>query len=72
MDESGIALGASKHQMVVGSSETARVYKMTPENREWVTIIENISVEGVYTRPLVIFKGKNVQSTWFIAAETPD
>ena len=71
MDESGIALGVSKHQFVLGSSQTSRVYKKTPENREWVTVIENISAAGEHTKPLVIFKGKSVQNAWF-PSNTPD
>ena len=34
MDESGLALGVSKHQLVLGSSQSTRVYKKTPKNRE--------------------------------------
>jgi hypothetical protein len=43
-----------------------------PENREWVTIIETISALGRKTRPVIIFKGKNPQSSWFDIKKVPD
>ncbi len=72
MDESGIALGVCIHQKVIGTSLSTSVRKKTPENREWVTIIELVSAAGAHTRCLVIFKGKNVQISWFRHDTTPD
>ena len=37
-----------------------------------MTIIELVSVTGVHTRYLVIFKNKNVQTSWFRHDTTPD
>jgi hypothetical protein len=72
MDETGIALGVCANQTVIGSSSTSRCYKKSPENREWVSIIEAISASGRRTRPLVIFKGQQLQSTWFNHEKIPD
>lgn len=65
MDETGIALGVYTNQIVVGSSTTNYAYIQSPENRDWVSIIESISANGARIRPLVIFKGKTLQTTWF-------
>jgi DDE superfamily endonuclease/Tc5 transposase DNA-binding domain/helix-turn-helix, Psq domain len=72
MDETGIALGVCNNQVVVGSSTTDYAYVKSPENREWVSIIETISANGVCIRPLVIFKGQTLQTTWFRPDHVPD
>lgn len=72
MDETGIQLGSSASHRVVGSSKTTKIYKKAPENREWVSIIETINTESKYIRPVVIFKGQNVQSSWFLDYSTPN
>ena len=72
MDETGIALGVCSNQTVVGTSNTTSTYKATPENREWVSIIETISTEGRRLQYLVIFKGKSLQSTWFSMPNVPN
>ena len=45
-------------------SEKRKTYIQSPENREWVSILECISASGRSVRPIVIFKGKNVQISW--------
>lgn len=63
MDETGLAVGSSLNGRVIGSTATKRTYKKEPaESREWVSIIEAISA-GHSIQPLVIFKGKSLQST---------
>jgi hypothetical protein len=42
-------------------------YIQSPENREWISIIEIISATGDYIRPLVMFKGENLPD-WQIAS----
>ena len=63
MDETGIALGVCSNQVVVGKTTTTSSNKATPENREWVSIIETISVIGRRLHCLIIFKGKTLQTT---------
>ena len=72
MDEIGTALGVCTNQTVIGSSSTTQSYKKSPDTREWVSIIEAISALAKKCRPLIIFKGKSLQSTWFHHDKTPD
>jgi len=72
MDETGLALGHCKNQLVIRTSNTKYAYIKSPENREWVSIIETISATGRRCRPICIFKGKSIQSTWFTPERIPD
>jgi hypothetical protein len=72
MDETGVALGVCTNSQVLASSSKKKAYIKSPEDREWVSIIEVISATGVKLQCLVIFKGKHLQSTWFPAQDTPD
>ena len=65
MDETGLNLGVYGHQTYIRTSASTRCIKRTPETREWVTIVEAVSAEGRAIKPLVIFKGGKLQSTWF-------
>ncbi|EFQ94906.1 hypothetical protein PTT_07266 [Pyrenophora teres f. teres 0-1] len=65
MDETGKALGVCANTRVLASSQKEKAYHQSPENREWASIIECVSALGKKLRPAVIFKGKNLQSTWF-------
>ena len=71
-DETGIALGVSRNANVLGSSSTDRTIIKSPEDREWVSIIETISALGRKLRPVVIFKGKTLQTSWFLQEKIPD
>jgi hypothetical protein len=61
MDEHSIALGVCTSRIVLGENNTKKhhTYIQSPENREWVLIIETISTTGHYIRPLVMFKEKS-------------
>ena len=65
MDKHGIALEVCANSMVLASSGKNRTYVISPQSREWVSIIEKISASGQSIRTLIIFKGSNPQSTWF-------
>ncbi|PWW72284.1 hypothetical protein C7212DRAFT_228702, partial [Tuber magnatum] len=41
-------------------------------NREWVSVIEAINSVGQFVRPLVLFKGKQIQTSRFTAENIPD
>jgi len=71
MDETGIALGVCTNTRVIASSSKKKTYVKSPENREWVSIIESISATGRKLRCVVIFKGASLQTTWF-SSKTPD
>jgi hypothetical protein len=64
-DEHGLGMGVCTNQRVIGQSATARSYVKAPENRDWVTIIEACSADGRTIDPFILFKGKDLQSTWF-------
>ena len=72
IDEIGIALSVYTNQRVIGSSETTHIYIQTLENREWVSTIKYISVSGLKINPVIIFKGKTLQSIWFTLGRTPE
>ncbi|KAI0999582.1 hypothetical protein K3495_g8613 [Podosphaera aphanis] len=57
MDEHGLGLGICTNQRVI--------------DREWVSIVEVVGVDGRKTRPLVIFKGTEPQTSWF-EEDVPD
>ncbi|KAI0999735.1 hypothetical protein K3495_g8466 [Podosphaera aphanis] len=71
MDEQGLGLGICSNTMVVASSQVRRASVKSPENREWVSTLEAISATGKIIKPLVIFKGKTPQLSWF-EESTPD
>jgi hypothetical protein len=72
MDEEGLALGMCVNSQVLASSSKKRTYTKSPEDREWVSIVEAVSATGRKIRPLVIFKGKDLQSSWFPHDNIPD
>ncbi|KAI0997572.1 hypothetical protein K3495_g10616 [Podosphaera aphanis] len=72
MDETGIALGVCNDSKVLASSCKKKAYVKSPETRERVSIIETVSADGRKLRCLVIFKGKNLQTTWFPSNSVPN
>ena len=72
MDETGTALGVCTNTRVLAKAGTKKTYTKSPENREWATVIETISADGRKLRCLVIFKGKSLQTTWFLSETVPD
>jgi DDE superfamily endonuclease len=72
MDETGLALGLCKNQIVIRTSSTKYSYIKCPQDREWVSIIETISATGRRLRPICIFKGQSLQLTWFVPNNIPN
>jgi DDE superfamily endonuclease/Tc5 transposase DNA-binding domain/helix-turn-helix, Psq domain len=72
MDETGLALGLCKNQMVIGTSNTKYAYVKCPQDREWVSIVECVSATGRRCRPVCIFKGQSLQTSWFVPENVPD
>ena len=72
MDESSIALGACINLIAIGDASKKNTFVQSPNNREWVSIVESVSALGRSIRPLIIFKGKHPQSTWFHQGEVPN
>jgi hypothetical protein len=72
MDEAGTALGICTNSMVLGDSQKKRTYVQSPQDREWVSIVETVSATSRTTRPVIIFKGKSPQTTWFRHDKIPN
>ena len=72
MDETGVALGVCTNTQVLASSTKKKAYVQSPENREWVSIVETVSATGRKLQALVIFKGLHLQTTWFPSQGVPD
>src|SRR6266480_1859128 len=67
MDEKGVMMGFIGKVRVIVSKHDKKIYMTQPGNREWVSLIECISLDGRLTRPWVIFKAKQHQKAWFSA-----
>jgi len=65
-------MGLCSNGYVISGKGKCRVYVKAPHNREWVSILEAISAGGQSIRPLVVFKGQNLQSSWFPEVDVPD
>jgi hypothetical protein len=72
IDETGIVLGVCNNSRVIASASKHKAYVKSPENREWVTIIECVSADGCTLRPVVIFKGNHVLTSWFQSQSLPN
>ncbi len=72
MDEKGLALGGAGKARVVCPKSDFQVYKTQDGNREWVSLIECISVDGRLLAPFIIFKGKRHMKAWYEVLEDDD
>jgi len=64
MDESGFPTAYPGKDWVIGERGTKTQHKQGGADRENVTVVVTICADGTTVRPLVIFKGKNLQSSW--------
>ena len=65
MDEKGFALGDAGKMRVLCSKQNMQTYVTQDGSREWVTLIECISVDGRLLSMFLIFKGKVQMKSWF-------
>ena len=67
MDEKGFQAGVcAKVRVMVNKYETKKKAYMTqPGDRDWVSLIETISLDGLALPPWIIFKGKLYQKSWY-------
>jgi hypothetical protein len=72
VDETGLSSGVCKDTKVIGAADKKRTQKESPQTRDWVSIVESVSAEGKKIQPLVIFKGQNLQTTWFNDTDLPE
>ena len=57
MDETGFAIGLIQPGKIITVVDDVHAFEIMPGNRDWVSIIEYISMEGSLLDPMVIFKG---------------
>ena len=67
MDESGFGVGESQTTKVLVPLERTQKYKVVAGKQEWVTVIKYINAAGGAIAPMIIFKGKDVNSGWLPA-----
>ena len=72
MDEHGIAQKVCRNSQVLADLPKKCTFIKTSENQKWVSVLETVSAIGRYIWPVIVFKGKAVQNTWFGASEIPD
>jgi hypothetical protein len=68
MDEHSNHIGTSLNGKVLAEAGTAykgSVFIQENSNREWIIVIKSILALYRCISPLIIFKGQNLQSTWF-------
>ena len=65
MDEHGLMQAICANQCVIDESNMNFTYNKASQDREWVSITETVSATSRITRPLVIFLGIALLSSWF-------
>src|SRR5436305_514701 len=71
MDESGFGIGEEQAIKVLVHLDSTQKYKVIGGKQEWVTVIECISAAGEALAPLLIFKGKDVNTRWINESSPP-
>jgi hypothetical protein len=64
MDEKGIMMGANEKVKCIISKHEKKVFMTTTGNREWVSLIEAVSMTGKSCPSWVILKGKLLKASW--------
>ena len=65
MDEKGFMQGViAKYKVMVSKYDKKKAYMTQCRNREWVSLIECVSMDGRSLPPWIIFKGKLIQKAW--------
>ncbi|KAH8922540.1 hypothetical protein BT69DRAFT_1263324 [Atractiella rhizophila] len=65
-DEKGFMIGVAQkeHVVVRRRREVGDIQYVQDGNREWITVIECVSVEGQSSSPYIILAGHNFMSSW--------
>jgi hypothetical protein len=64
VDESGFNLGLTSKQKVIGGAGQKGQHSRVEGTRENITVIETICADGTCLKPTVIFKAKNLWTSW--------
>ena len=65
MDETGVMLGMLKSTRVLTASDNVKKHRSAPQNRELVTAVECIAVDGFVLKPMIIMKAKSLRDAWY-------
>lgn len=66
VDKAGIMAGFGLDGLVLGSADSKKSHLKSDQGRSWTTFIEAITAAGKALKPGIIFKGKDLQSQWFL------
>lgn len=64
MDEKGFSKGIGDNAKVLIPVTEEEAFSIQPGNREWVSVIECIGLNGYSLPPFVIFQGQRIQQSW--------
>jgi hypothetical protein len=64
MDEKGFAMGIIGSKKIIVRRRDYDTYRIQPGNREWVSLIEAVSMDGFKFPAYVIFAGQKIQTVW--------
>jgi hypothetical protein len=65
-DETGFQMGQiSALMVVIATDRQGRPKQVKPTNTQWVTLIQGACADGSTIPPFLIFKGKELNHTWF-------
>ena len=64
MAEKGLMRGVIGKESVIISRHQLKTSMTQPDNREWVALIECVSLEGKVIKPWIIFKGRQQMKAW--------
>jgi hypothetical protein len=64
MDEKGLMKGIGDNSKVIIPRIEGEAFVNQPGNRDWVSIIECIGINGYLLPPFLIFKGQRIQDSW--------
>jgi len=65
-DETGFQMGQiSASKVVTDASQPGRPKQVKPTNTQWVTLIQGACADGSTIPPFLVFKGKELNHTWF-------
>src|SRR2546430_17556496 len=63
MDEKGFSMGIADKSKIICRCGDYNRYRLQPGNREWVTLIESVSVDRFVLPAYIIFQGQQIQAS---------
>jgi len=63
-------MGVIGKERVITSKHERKIYMTRPDNREWVSLMKCVSMNGKVLSPWIIFKGKLQMKAWWDVLKT--